>query len=299
MYPFEPTRLWRGHQGAVYDLVWHPQADAWLSAGGDGVVASWQENNDHGKAIFQHESAFYSVQALGGGTVAGNSSGEIFWTLGEVVKKYTAHKSAVFGFGIDKEGRLWSGDGTGNIAIWTPHAQGLELISMWATGLGKIRHFALFGMQMIVASSSGKWSVFSLEGKISMEVQAHARSCYWALAHPNKEGVVLSGGQDGELTVHQGPEEIMRLAVHQSAVYRGVIQNQVLWTAGRDKEAKAWSLDKLESLGKLALPHTRSINALALGGIDNKLLGTGSDDRSLKLWAQKEGSEATGAPRSS
>ena len=289
MHPFESTRLWRGHQGAVYDLIWHAHSNAWLSAGGDGVVASWQENDGNGKAIFQHGSAFYSVHALGAGTVAGNGSGEIFWALGESVKKYTVHKSPVFGFGIDSEGQLWSGDGTGNIAIWAPHAQGLEMKAMWATGLGKIRHLSPSGRQMIVASSSGKWSVFSLEGKVSLEVQAHARSCYWAIAHPNKEGVVLSGGQDGELTAHQGKEEIMRLAVHQSAVYRGLVQNEVLWTAGRDKEAKAWSLNNLESLGKLQLPHTRSINALALGGTDNKLLGTGSDDRSIKLWAQKEG----------
>lgn len=160
--------------------------------------------------------------------------------------------------------------------------------AMWNTGLGKIRHLSPWGKHMIVASSSGKWSVFSLEGKVSLEVQAHARSCYWAIAHPNKEGVVLSGGQDGELTAHQGKEEIMRLAVHQSAVYRGLVQNEVLWTAGRDKEAKAWSLNNLESLGKLPLPHTRSINALALGGTDNKLLGTGSDEEASSSGPQRK-----------
>ena len=77
----------------------------------------------------------------------------------------------------------------------------------------------------------------------------------------------------------------LALDVHQSAVYRGLIQDQTLWTCGRDKDVKAWSLDSLEALDKLKLPHTRSVNAMALGGPDGAHLATGSDDRSIKVWA--------------
>ncbi|HCL46058.1 MAG TPA: WD40 repeat domain-containing protein, partial [Flavobacteriales bacterium] len=48
---------------------------------------------------------------------------------------------------------------------------------------------------------------------------------------------------------------------------------------------KAWSLDSLDALDKLKLPHTRSVNAMALGGPGGAHLATGSDDRSIKVWA--------------
>ena len=110
------------------------------------------------------------------------------------------------------------------------------------------------------------------------------RSCYWAL-HLEAKNVVLSGGQDGQLHVQRDDESLLTLDVHQSAVYRGVIHGSTLWTCGRDKDVKAWSLDSLDALDKLKLPHTRSVNAMTLGGPDGAHLATGSDDRSIKVWA--------------
>lgn len=118
----------------------------------------------------------------------------------------------------------------------------------------------------------------------SKPVLAHDRSCYWALHLPSKQAI-LSGGQDGQLKVHRNDAQVVALDVHQSAIYRGVLQGNVLWTCGRDRDVKAWDLSSLDALGKLPRPHARSVNAMVVGGPDAAFLATGGDDRTVKIWA--------------
>ena len=97
----------------------------------------------------------------------------------------------------------------------------------------------------------------------STPVLAHDRSCYWALHLPSKQAI-LSGGQDGQLKVHRNDAQVVALDVHQSAIYRGVLQGNVLWTCGRDRDVKAGT--SLPSTPPTGLPHARSVNAMVVGG---------------------------------
>ena len=101
--------------------------------------------------------------------------------------------------------------------------------------------------------------------------------------HPTKS-VTLSTGQDGELVAHDGRQEVLRMPVHKSAVYRARMHGRLLWTASRDHDVKAWDLNTFDAVHKLHMPHTRSVNALALGGVDGTHVATGGDDRSVKVW---------------
>ena len=135
----------------------------------------------------------------------------------------------------------------------------------------------------MLATGSGQVVVMAEDGKVVSTVQAHARSAYWASVHPTKP-VTLSTGQDGELVAHDGQQELLRMPVHKSAVYRGAIDGQLLWTASRDHDVKAWDLNTFNAVHKLHMPHTRSVNALALGGVDGTHVATAGDDRALKVW---------------
>jgi WD40 repeat protein len=283
MHAQHPQNVLRGHQGAVYDLAWDGNHPGWVSAGGDGVVARWALGSEDGQALFHHAAPFFAVSVWNGDAVAGNSTGELFLKTGADHAVSRLHESPVFSLFVDAQNRLWSGDGSGRICRWERTANGMAATLDLTTGLGKIRSIDAHPEGILVAGGTGTWAVLNELGKATLEVQAHERSCYWA-RHLASKDVVLSGGQDGLLAVHRGTEHVLSLPVHQSAVYRGIVVGTSLWTASRDKEVKAWDVMTLEPLGKLPRPHTRSVNALALGGGDGTLLATGGDDRSAKVW---------------
>ena len=284
MIPSAPPLVLRGHQGAVYDLAWHESAGCWISAGGDGVLAAWKHGKDHGKALAHHSSPFYALTLWKGIVVGGNSTGELVMHTPEGPRIMHVHKAPVFALFADQDEVLWSGDGQGNLCRWEWQPAGAVVTHQWPTDLGKIRHIAAHPSGTMATGSAGGWMVVNRHFECSTPVLAHDRSCYWALHLPSKQAI-LSGGQDGQLKVHRNDAQVVALDVHQSAIYRGVLQGNVLWTCGRDRDVKAWDLSSLDALGKLPRPHARSVNAMVVGGPDAAFLATGGDDRTVKIWA--------------
>ena len=279
----EAIQIWRGHQGAVYDLVWDAERHVWLSAGGDGVVAAWTPGEEHGSAVFQHVAPFYAVSKWGGATVGGSSNGSLFTAEGSDVRQFEVHQGPVLALGTTHRGLHASGDANGLVCLWAAEGGRLDMQHACPTAYGKIRHIAPHSEGLMLATGSGQVVVMAEDGKVISAVQAHARSAYWTSIHPTKP-VTLSTGQDGELVAHDGQQEVLRMPVHKSAVYRGFIHGQFLWTASRDHDVKAWDLDTFNAVHKLHMPHTRSVNALALGGVDGTHVATAGDDRALKVW---------------
>ena len=279
----EAIQVWRGHQGAVYDLIWDGERRVWLSAGGDGVVAAWTPGEEHGSAVFQHASPFYAVSKWGDATVGGSSDGSLFTAEGSDVRQFDVHQGPVLALGTTRGGLLASGDANGLVCLWAAEGGRLDMQHTCATPFGKIRHISPHPDGLMLATGSGQVAVMAEDGKVVSSVQAHARSAYWASVHPTKP-VTLSTGQDGELVAHDGQQEVLRMPVHKSAVYRGAIDGQHLWTASRDHDVKAWDLNTFNAVHKLHMPHTRSVNALALGGVDGTHVATAGDDRALKVW---------------
>ena len=284
MFPDVPIATMRGHKGAVYDLAWDTHSESWFSASGDGVVARWLFGETDGQVLFQDASPFFAIAALEHLVLGGNSSGDLFVGGSGKNTVYNTHKAPIFSLFTDEKNLVWSGDGSGLICVWSRDGHRLRLEHQWPTSLGKIRHLSAHPRGILVAGGSGHWGLLDRKNSsLTSCVKAHKRSCYWALHLPHKR-VVLSGGQDGHLSVHREEESLLTLNVHQSAVYRGVIHGQTLWTCGRDKDVKAWSLNSLDVVHKFNRPHSRSVNALALGGPKGAHLATGSDDRSIKVW---------------
>ena len=279
----DAIQIWRGHQGAVYDLTWDGARQAWLSAGGDGVVAAWTSGEEHGAAVFQHTSPFYAISTWGGATVGGSSDGSLFTAEGLDVRQFDVHEGPVLALGTSCGGLRVSGDANGTVCLWAAEGGRLDIQHACPTSFGKIRHIASHPDGLMLATGSGQVVVMAEDGKVVSTIQAHARSAYWAGLHPTKP-VTLSTGQDGELVAHDGRREVLRMPVHKSPVYRGQIDGELLWTAGRDHDVKAWDLNTFDAVHKLHTPHTRSVNALAVGGVDGTHLATAGDDRSVTVW---------------
>ena len=77
MLPSAPHLVLRGHQGAVYDLAWNNASNSWISAGGDGVLASWKHGEENGTAIAHHTTPFYATAIWEEAVVGGNATGEL------------------------------------------------------------------------------------------------------------------------------------------------------------------------------------------------------------------------------
>ncbi|MDA0728586.1 MAG: hypothetical protein O3B70_05675 [Bacteroidetes bacterium] len=280
-----PIHTFRGHQGAVYDVAWHPGWQQWLSAGGDGILALWTDGVDDATALAQHSAAFFSVSAWGPDhVVGGNSTGELMWLGRGESRNLTAHKAPIYALHACNDQTLVAGDGEGVVTMWHLPSQGIPILKgKIATGLGKIRHFGPHPLGTLMATGSGAWAVLSPEGTILESHVVHRRACYWAWWHPQKQAV-LSTGQDGELIVTHHGSPLLHLSIHQSAVYRGLVFGDTLWTASRDKSIKAWNVQTLEIKSRKDIAHARSVNAMALGGLHGDVLVTGSDDKSIKVW---------------
>jgi WD40 repeat protein len=280
-----PMQIFHGHQGSVYDVAWHPGLQKWLSAGGDGILALWTDGANDATALAHHSAAFFSVSAWGQDhVVGGNSTGELMWIGQGASRNLTAHEAPIYALHPCDDQTLVSGDGHGVVCLWNITTQGIPILNAKVeTGLGKIRHAGPHPLGVLLATGSGAWAVLSLEGAVLESHVVHRRACYWAWWHPQKQAV-LSTGQDGELVVtHQG-SPLLHLSIHQSAVYRGQVSGDILWTASRDKSIKGWDVQTLEIRARKDLAHTRSVNALALGGRRGDVLVSGSDDKSIKVW---------------
>ena len=275
-------RALQGHQGAVYDVHWNAVRQAWFSAGGDGIVAEWNEGQTDGTARLHMDGACFAVSSWKDGIVAGNANGHVSaWTPDRTVH-LPQHPSPVFSLFERGDGTLLVGDGAGTIRAWTMN--GDEPILAWVcqTPHGKVRHMAPHPDGTLVAWGAGGWSIVNEQGQNGSWHQAHEGSCYWAMWHVEKQAV-LSGGQDGHLSVQTTENLSLSIPIHQSAVYRGLVHGGLLLTASRDKSVKMWHLSDLEPAGRIERLHARSINAMAIGGADLDQLATAGDDRLLKL----------------
>ena len=254
----------------------------WLSAGGDGVVATWTWKSTDWPCFNVSACVLRRLNGANATMWSRAPSNGLFAAEGSEVRQFDVHQSPVLALGTTRSGIHASGDANGLLCFWTMEGGRLNVQHACPTPFGKIRHIASHPDGLMLATGSGQVVVMADDGKVVSTVQAHARSAYWAGVHPTKP-VTLSTGQDGELVAHDGQQEVLRMPVHKSAVYRARICGKHLWTAGRDHDVKAWDLNSFDAVHKLHMPHTRSVNALARGGVDGTQVATGGDDRSVKV----------------
>ena len=292
--PSEP-KLLVGHQGAVYDGVWHAGTGRWVTAGGDGVVAAWDPASPGtGEAWLHHGQPFFSLGTDGDWMHAGTDQGEWWaWRPAEArePRRLLAHSRGIFALTPWAPGVLFTGGGDGRFAQWQWDEAGWVLLrDIPLPSGGKVRCLSPGPESLLIGTAEsgwGEWHVATARW-LHWEGAGGAYCAHW-LAH---KGAWLLGGRDGHLRVwhahtpqETGLREIWSFPAHQGTVYRLVATPQALWTASRDKTLKAWhpeTLAPLARIERIATGHTRSVNALAarpLPGGDWELLSGGDDRR--------------------
>lgn len=278
-----------GHQGAIYDAVWDKRHERWLTAGGDGVVAGWDEEGaEDGQAVLHHEHAIYCVLPFVNGIAAGVQNGDLMLLYdGEKVRRIAAHPGGVFSLYMTSDHLLYSGGADGAVRCWKEG----ELVGEWEwPGAGKIRTLAATDHGLFVGAGSGEGWVFDPKNPTTPNERApisyHEGGIYAALWVPDKQ-VWITGGKDGYIRVNlQNGNPVFSFSAHQGAIYRMVMDSNTLYTASRDKSVKSWDLASLSPQSRWDSKNkgaTRSVNALALGGTNSDWILAAGDDRKARL----------------
>jgi len=278
-----------GHNGAIYDACWDNYRREWLTAGGDGVVAAWSESaSEHGRACFQSERAFYAVEALKTGPIAGTEDGELM-LLDETgqPRKVAAHSQGIFSLTPIGENHFFCGGGDGRITRWNA----LTLQGEWDwKGATKIRIIAPSLHGILIGSSTGNGIIVpELSHRHDLDksvpIAGHEGGLYSAVFLPQKE-VWLTGGRDGHLRAwSKFGEALLAIPAHEAAIYRMVYDQGKIYTASRDKTVKSWDEQDLTMLNKWDRPNggaKRSVNALCIGGTKNRWMLAAGDDRIIR-----------------
>lgn len=285
----EKNNTLSGHQGAIYDSVWNKDAQEWVTAGGDGVVAKWPfHSSDEGQAILHHDKAFFCVCLNDNGLVAGTEDGELFFLDNSgSVTRWTAHAGGVFALLKHTNGKIYSGGGDGRVLEWSEGKQSGE----WSLSASvKIRTLVSRNEEIFVGSSNGEgriWQPESLSGlEKATRIGFHEGGLY-AAVFINDKNVWITGGRDGHLRVWGDKgARILQLPAHEGAIYRIAVTPDTIWTASRDKTVKCWSKQSLHPLSKWTHRNggcTRSVNSLSIGGPDLDWMLAGGDDRFGRL----------------
>lgn len=276
-----------GHNGAIYDVCWDYFRQEWLTAGGDGVVAAWNESN--GRALLSSEHAFFSIQCIVSGPVAGTEKGELMmFDAHGTPRKVAAHDRGIFALSPIGPSQFYCGGGDARITRWDSEI----LCGEWHwKNARKIRTIVPSTQGVLVGSSSGKGLILnkltaSNDLNNGLEINGHEGGLYAAVFMPIKS-VWLTGGRDGHLRVWSTlGKELLAIPAHEAAIYRILLHDGKIYTASRDKTVKRWNAEDLAF--EFKWDHTnggakRSVNALGIGGNENNWLLAAGDDRLIRL----------------
>jgi WD40 repeat protein len=287
MKPSQTQATFSGHNGAIYSAAFSPLLNQWITAGGDGIVAAWDEDGQ-GSALMHHAQAFYSVACAGEWTIAGTASGEVMFAghHGSEPARVNAHQQGVFAIVWDGN-HLWTGGGDGKLIRWELAGNAWKSIQVFTVPEpSKIRFLCPSPKGMLLGTSGG-WLGKLYENQFLSFASNSDAAHYAGIFLPEKEAWIVASG-DGHLSVFdETGKSVYRFPAHEGPIYRLVLAGECIWSASRDKRIKSWNVLDLAAQECIAFKsggHHRSINALALApkAAGFQMLSAG-DDRVARL----------------
>ncbi len=296
------TAVLTGHNAAIYALAAYKGAGQFLSAAGEGWVVRWDlQQGQDGHLLTQVEGSIFGLLYLPDTQqiAVGTMQGGLYWLDLETntpLVQTLAHAGGVFALAADTA-HLYTAGGDGRLVRWGRGSRKKE--ETLELSPKAIRRLALSpeGTTLWAAGSEGIIYTIDLPNfSLRSQTPAHSNSVFSLLYLPQYERLV-SGGRDAYMRLWSAKsgEDLRLLNADTLPAHLFTVNDLVLSPCGnfiasasRDKTVKIWRSSDLQLLRVMDTIryslHRHSVNCLLWQ--ENQLI-TGSDDRSLMIYAEK------------
>jgi WD40 repeat protein len=287
----------KGHNGAIYKLVYDSFLDVIYSAGGDGWVVKWDASgqNEDGLLIAKTDAKIFSMLCIPEKEliIAGDMDGHMYWIdtkNNQIISRVAAHQKSIFDIIKINDHQIASAGKDGYIILWSLHEYKPE-ISIRVNHKG-IRSLIGHPASQFILAGGSDHHIYK------MQLADYTVSTYIPNAHENtvfslqlyNNDLLISGGRDAHLkswSLDESPEQNQSLPAHWYTI-NDMLQVDKKWliTASRDKSIRIWSLPDLAAVKLLDVQkggHINSVNSLAWVP-NHRLLFSAGDDRIIKMW---------------
>ena len=290
------TQTISGHNGAIYDVIYHN--GHLFTASADKYIAQWDaQTGKQTNFVVKLERSSYNIAfSPEFSTLAiGTNNGEIHVVDSikrEEIRLLTQHKSAVFSLSHSPlKKQFYSGDKSGMFCAWK--SEKFDLLITYPYECGKIREITISEDEEHVALCCEDGIVRILDTTFFNLVQeiktAHTDGVNCAVFDGD---FLYTGGKDAFIRKWNWKEnkQLLNIPGHNYAVYDlELIDNkQKLVSVSFDKSIKIWNANELSIIERIEFKnngHRHTVNRIAK--ITEQLFVTVGDDRKIKFWELK------------
>jgi WD40 repeat protein len=288
-----------GHRDAVYSLEKSGTDATVFSAGGDGMIVSWDLNNpENGELIARTTNSVYALHYLKDRNLlllGQNTEGVQVIDLKEkkIIKSIALPKAAIFDIVSDSEnGRVYVGMGNGAICVLS--LETFELQTLVRKSDQSVRCLALCKKtgELAAGYSDNSIRIFEITTlELKYELDSHTNSVF-TIAYAPDGDLLLSGGRDAHLRVwdvKKGYQERGYVIAHMYTINHITYSpdGRYFATCSMDKSIKIWdahTFKLLKVIDKVRhASHGTSVNKLFWTAHQNQLVSC-SDDRTISVW---------------
>ena len=242
-----------GHKASIFSMCASTKPGHFISCGSEGFVAEWNLESGEGTAILHAPASIFSICLIPERNLIllGLQNGEMVFVdtaKNEVIKRVQLHKKSIF-----------------------------EIVLMPD------------GEHVIASSEDGAISLWDLTRLDHIHFQKVSTKSVRTMVLDASQKRIFVGSSDNSIREFDLGLTLKReWKAHNLSVFRLLLQNDILYSTGRDAHISRWDLNEHPSKLTASVPaHKYAINDLIFNQ-DRSLLFSGSMDKSIKVWDPKD-----------